>query len=224
MRACVPAHACALRVQDGLTAHLARCEWIRPGGAVSDPSAKVPVSELLAFFRSFDEPESSPEQTALAARRAQLLADVRAKEAADRYGASLFDLEPVSVGKSPIETKLIAELAARSSAGPGGAPCRDGEPLFRIGNWWAFSQLQIGTYSADIAFVRGEDDAGVVVECDGHDFHERTPQQAAHDKQRDRFMAARGWVVIRFTGGEIHKDVSRCAWDVSDVLRARGGY
>jgi|SRR5664280_3633585 len=51
----------------------------------------------------------------------------------------------------------------------------------------------------------------VVVECDGHDFHERTKEQAAHDRKRDRLLQDLGFKVFRFTGSEIWKDVFRCA-------------
>jgi hypothetical protein len=51
----------------------------------------------------------------------------------------------------------------------------------------------------------------VVVECDGHDFHERTKEQAQRDKARDRAFHAAGYTVLRFTGSEIWKDPDKCA-------------
>ncbi len=50
----------------------------------------------------------------------------------------------------------------------------------------------------------------IVVECDGHDFHERTKEQAQHDKKRDRELQALGFKVYRFTGSEIWKTRGRC--------------
>lgn len=61
----------------------------------------------------------------------------------------------------------------------------------------------------------------IAVECDGHDFHERTKQQAAHDKRRDRVMTAGGLRVLRFTGSEIFKDAGACATQVMQCLGAR---
>lgn len=68
----------------------------------------------------------------------------------------------------------------------------------------------------------------VAVECDGHDFHERTKEQAEHDKARDRDMQAAGWVVARFTGSEINRDpvlaagkVIRLIWNVLDRRQGR---
>ena len=56
----------------------------------------------------------------------------------------------------------------------------------------------------------------VIVECDGHDFHERTKEQAARDKKRDRYFQASGNPVLRFTGSEIYKDAWGCASQIID--------
>lgn len=58
----------------------------------------------------------------------------------------------------------------------------------------------------------------VVIECDGHDFHERTADQAMHDRSRDRAMLEAGLHVMRFTGREIHRDPDECANQVVRVL------
>lgn len=86
-----------------------------------------------------------------------------------------------------------------------------------------YAQAPVGRYKADILLdvLRGKKREIVVVECDGHDFHERTKQQAAHDRSRDRWMAAKGIIVIRFTGSEIWKSPIACVEQVSDILRAR---
>jgi very-short-patch-repair endonuclease len=78
-------------------------------------------------------------------------------------------------------------------------------------------QIQIGPYRVDfvIRHLCGlEGAAGVVIECDGHNFHERTKKQAAKDKERDRFLQASGYRVFRFSGSEIWADPVRCADDV----------
>lgn len=58
-----------------------------------------------------------------------------------------------------------------------------------------------------------------VVECDGHDFHERTKEQAAHDRKRDRVMQHEGIGVLRFTGSEIWKDPMACGREIRDAVR-----
>jgi hypothetical protein len=53
----------------------------------------------------------------------------------------------------------------------------------------------------------GENDTRVLVdlEVDGHDFHERTKEQAERDKERDRDLQSIGWHVARFTGSEVYR-------------------
>lgn len=70
-----------------------------------------------------------------------------------------------------------------------------------------------GTYRLDFAFeIAGKK---VAIECDGHEFHERTKEQAARDKSRDRALTAEGWRVMRFTGSEIWKAPERCAAEIA---------
>jgi very-short-patch-repair endonuclease len=60
----------------------------------------------------------------------------------------------------------------------------------------------------------------LVVECDGHEFHERTPGQAERDRSRDREAQLRGLRILRFTGREIWRDAAACAKQVDDVICA----
>jgi len=55
----------------------------------------------------------------------------------------------------------------------------------------------------------------VVIECDGHDYHERTKEQARRDRKRDRDMLQTGYYVLRFTGSEIYKNAGDCAREVN---------
>ena len=58
----------------------------------------------------------------------------------------------------------------------------------------------------------------LVVECDGLDFHERTKEQAANDKSRDRRLQALGLQVYRFTGSEIFRNPVKCVEEILTVL------
>ncbi|MGB9660700.1 MAG: endonuclease domain-containing protein [Moorellaceae bacterium] len=60
----------------------------------------------------------------------------------------------------------------------------------------------------------------LLIECDGHDFHEKTKEQAARDKQKDRKLMLAGYKVVRFTGHEIWSDPFKCAREVFDLLMA----
>lgn len=50
-----------------------------------------------------------------------------------------------------------------------------------------------------------------IIECDGHDFHEKTKQQVKADKKRERDFLERGYVFMRFTGSEINESPYVCA-------------
>lgn len=56
----------------------------------------------------------------------------------------------------------------------------------------------------------------LVVECDGHDFHERTKEQAARDRAKDRALTLKGKDNFRFTGSEIWRDPWDCARQIFD--------
>lgn len=55
----------------------------------------------------------------------------------------------------------------------------------------------------------------LVIECDGHDFHERTKDQAARDRKRDRDLQALSIPILRFTGSEIYRDLDHCIEQIS---------
>lgn len=75
------------------------------------------------------------------------------------------------------------------------------------------SQISILQYRVDFLISSGFRGLGpwLVVECDGHDFHERTKDQAARDRSRDRALQEAGYPVFRFTGAEIWRDPCGCA-------------
>ena len=74
-------------------------------------------------------------------------------------------------------------------------------------------QVDIAGFRVDFVCGRGLPHQ-VVVECDGHDFHERTKEQATKDKARDRQLLALGFPVMRFTGTEIFMQPLVCALSV----------
>ncbi|HBG31615.1 MAG TPA: hypothetical protein DDW98_13485 [Gammaproteobacteria bacterium] len=66
-------------------------------------------------------------------------------------------------------------------------------------------------YRIDIVLLGSSGGARLGIECDGHEFHEKTKEQAQRDKSRDRVLSAAGWKMIRFTGSEIWKNPLACA-------------
>lgn len=130
---------------------------------------------------------------------------------------------------SPIERRLLGSLVWIHIPDVGFPSCDFFEsPNDNIRHFGAFQspkllispQAIISEYRVDflIWIGFGEKICGVVVECDGHAFHEKTKEQAARDKRRDREILAAGFAVMRFTGSEIFADSHDCAKQVNGVL------
>ncbi|QQE80900.1 endonuclease domain-containing protein [Alicyclobacillus sp. SO9] len=78
------------------------------------------------------------------------------------------------------------------------------------------TQVPIGSYRVD--FLLSTLKKQLVIECDGHDFHEKTKKQAARDKKRDRDLIKMGYTVIRYTGTEICNDVDKILFELDELL------
>ena len=63
-----------------------------------------------------------------------------------------------------------------------------------------------------------------VVECDGHEFHQKTKEQVERDNIRTRELQKEGYVVIRFSGSEILNKTYKCVEEIiSIILSYEGG-
>jgi very-short-patch-repair endonuclease len=119
---------------------------------------------------------------------------------------------------SPLEVLFLEGLAMNHFLGGAGIP-----PINQakaIGPHAVFgikTQYKIRNYRADFLLVSW-DGRAVVVECDGHDYHERTKKQAAHDRKKDREVQAAGYMILRYTGSEIWKDPLECVGNAVQTL------
>lgn len=111
----------------------------------------------------------------------------------------------LQLAESPIETRLAVHLA-----------CFFGTKTA------IFAQYEIATPNGNyrLDFAVDPEGSKIAIECDGHEFHERTKEQAARDKSRDRALQAAGWRVLRFTGSEIFADPGKCASEVRAIVVA----
>lgn len=144
---------------------------------------------------------------------------------ADRYIA-LYDLEN-SGCRSPIESIFGAWLIWLDGE-PFGAPWIDGGFLFdnpsslpqEETHFFITPQASIDSYEVDfcISLYARKKWSRFVIECDGHDFHEKTKEQAARDKRRDRVLVTEGFPVMRFTGSEIFRNPESCYEQVQSMV------
>lgn len=94
------------------------------------------------------------------------------------------------------------------------------EKIWPSGARLLMPQYRFLTYRIDWA-LREEEGQYIFIECDGHQFHDRTKVQAARDKQRDRAIQQAGHPILRFTGSEINKDPTHCASQVIEFMNER---
>src|SRR6266702_6335093 len=85
---------------------------------------------------------------------------------------------------------------------------------FVAAQWEIVPQFIWENYRIDFAIFVPALPYPVFIECDGHDFHERTKEQAARDREKDRRIQAAGIPILRFTGSQIHADPIECGFEV----------
>lgn len=66
--------------------------------------------------------------------------------------------------------------------------------------------------------IADENSTRFVIEIDGFEYHDRTKELAAKDKQKDRFYLSRGYIPIRFAGTEVYKDPLSCVRETMQII------
>lgn len=92
-------------------------------------------------------------------------------------------------------------------------------------------QLENKTYYADFMFkaddyVNGtlfgdklkKIDYKLIIECDGHEFHEKTKEQVKHDNEREYDLKMAGYEILRFSGSQIYNEPLKCARDTYNYI------
>lgn len=138
---------------------------------------------------------------------------------------SRYDLtRVVELCESPIEELLLGALFAVSRRC--GWLCLIAStsplPITPLGRGLILLSPQVshGKFRPDFTIYdcRAEQTKVTIIECDGHDFHERTKDQARRDRSRDRWFTMQGITVLRFTGSEIYADPFKAADEIVDWL------
>jgi very-short-patch-repair endonuclease len=76
------------------------------------------------------------------------------------------------------------------------------------------TQFKIGQYRVDFAYEYPK----IAIEVDGHEYHS-TKEQRGRDAQRDRFIQAEGWRVLRYTGTEVFNNPDKCASEINSIVQ-----
>lgn len=90
------------------------------------------------------------------------------------------------------------------------------------------SQEKIGKYRVDFVLRQyriGPEDilTPLVVELDGHEFHDKNKIQRAYEKSRGRFLVKSGFRVIHFTGSEVVADPYCVAFEALSLMGLMDG-
>ncbi|MCH5643171.1 DUF559 domain-containing protein [Gordonia sp. ABSL49_1] len=77
---------------------------------------------------------------------------------------------------------------------------------------WVFAKIDLGYEALRIG-----------IEYDGEDFHS-TPEQQAHDEERQAKLEELGWIIIRVDKKRLREDPFGVVVEINTALRARGAY
>lgn len=126
-----------------------------------------------------------------------------------------------------LDIDLTARLYYRDAWGPGPFSDGMGDPVVFVSearrHLTVGHEVHVGKYRCDFLLEMQDSCESpelkyLAIECDGHDYHERTKEQASHDKARDRFFLEQGLDVMRFTGSELHRNARACTDQVIEFL------
>ena len=62
-------------------------------------------------------------------------------------------------------------------------------------------------------------ETNLAIECDGHEFHQKTKEQVAHDNERELDLKMAGYNIIRFSGSQIYNKPFECARDIYEYIQ-----
>jgi len=87
---------------------------------------------------------------------------------------------------------------------------------------------KVGVYRVDFMlqyhpFPQCQVPQPVVVELDGHAFHDKDKVQRAYEKARDRFLVKEGYRVLHYTGSEVVKDPYKVAFEAIQLAGVLNG-
>lgn len=142
------------------------------------------------------------------------------------YNDALDDIEGFGI-ESPIEQMFWAAVHAQCHANriPVNAdPYVDSRGVIQPGYGIHISaQFRVDKYRVDFKLTQsaiGPDEVltPIIVELDGHAFHDKDKRQRAYEKARDRALVRAGYRVFHFTGSEVVADPFRVSYEALDAL------
>lgn len=72
-------------------------------------------------------------------------------------------------------------------------------------------------FRIDVALV----DEKIAIECDGWQYHGKFKSAHESDRERQNLLAVQGWLILRFTSGQIFKDLCGVSATIDAAVRQR---
>lgn len=89
---------------------------------------------------------------------------------------------------------------------------RVGKKKYRVDFLFSSEEMESPNYKTNKNY-------NLVIECDGHDFHEKTKEQVAKGNDRDYDLKSVGYDVIHFSGSQIYNDPIGCAEKTFEYIK-----
>ena len=148
------------------------------------------------------------------------------KEQAKKTSLELFEkvtlvslagfIENMKMCESPLERAFLVGMLAYSREFMTPNLLKQGEVIEL--------QKKIGNYRCDFVYTPNSENQTskkpIVIEVDGHSYHEKSVKQATNDRQRDRFLADKGYKVLRFHRAEIEASLEEAIASLDDSINA----
>lgn len=80
------------------------------------------------------------------------------------------------------------------------------------------SDINIAGYIPDILISIDSSEVGYAIEIDGYEWHEKTKEQAANDRKKDRAYLKNGYVPIRFLGSEVYHNTIDTVIEMIEII------
>lgn len=129
--------------------------------------------------------------------------------------------ESVESLRSDLENELNVHRIARSLYLRRESPLEGQFIKDIVADWPAIvaeleAQAQVGKYRLDFAHKKTK----VAIELDGYTYHGRDAA-FRHDRERDRWLSAQGWTVLRFHGDEVRENGRKIVGEVRSMIWKR---
>jgi very-short-patch-repair endonuclease len=188
-----------------------RAKWMKPvdllfAGHRSMEKYKTPEGELALLAQTFGDQLGLPAQSFPADIEGRL--DWYKTRIASQYERQVKgDMNKHGI-TSPIEQIFLMEWRFLKVDEQHGVKIRPQSEL----------KLEGSTYTIDFMVESSGGKVKLAIELDGHDFHEKTKKQAAHDRARERTIVRHGYTIFRFTGSEVSRNPRKCVEEVVSLI------